>query len=157
MSNSTKIYVATILIIVGVLAAGIYYVSMLPPPGPTTSTPTPTPLTSSSPTFSPSPSPTTPTPSPNPSPSPQTSALPVPVVSSARNWAGYVVASDLQNPQSAVVGVSGSWTVPAVTDIGIDAFSAIWIGIGGQFDRTLIQAGTEQDFVGGQAQYSVWY
>jgi len=37
----------------------------------------------------------------------------------------------------------------------------VWIGIGGSqlaaLDRTLIQCGTEQDFTGGQFQYSCWY
>jgi hypothetical protein len=32
-----------------------------------------------------------------------------------------------------------------------------WIGIGGQFDATLIQAGTEQDSTRGQETYSAWY
>ena len=85
------------------------------------------------------------------------SSMPAPTVSIARNWAGYVAATDLANPQSAAVGVSGSWTVPAVTDIGTDAFSAVWVGIGGQFDKTLIQVGTEQDFIGGSPSYSAWY
>ncbi len=100
-------------------------------------------------------------PSQNPQPSssvtPQPSIMPVPVVSAARNWAGYVAASDMQNPQPTVVGVNGSWTVPAVTETGSDAFSAVWIGIGGEFDQTLIQIGTEQDSLGGQGQYSAWY
>ena len=74
-----------------------------------------------------------------------------------RNWGGYVVASDLQNPQAVAVGVNGSWTVPSLTDIGTDAFSAVWIGIGGQYSKSLVQIGTEQDFIGGVAQFSAWY
>ncbi len=38
-----------------------------------------------------------------------------------------------------------------------DAYSAVWIGIGGEFDSTLIQCGTRQDSVGGKNTYSVWY
>jgi len=53
--------------------------------------------------------------------------------------------------------VSASWTVPSVAPNSTDAFSAIWIGVGGKFDRTLIQCGTEQDSVGGQIHYSAWY
>jgi hypothetical protein len=83
--------------------------------------------------------------------------MPAPEVSVARNWAGYIAASDLTNPQPVVNGVSGSWTVPSVTDVGIDAFSAVWVGVGGQFDHTLIQVGTEQDFVNGSPDYSAWY
>ncbi len=83
--------------------------------------------------------------------------MPAPQVSVARNWAGYIVASDLQNPQPVVIGVSGYWIVPTVSDVGTDAFSAIWVGVGGQFDHTLIQTGTEQDFINGAPTYSAWY
>lgn len=86
-----------------------------------------------------------------------TTVLPAPAVSVARNWAGYLVASDLTNPQSTVIGVNGSWVVPSVTDVGTDTFSAAWVGIGGQFDSTLIQTGTEQDYVNGAPVYYAWY
>jgi hypothetical protein len=72
------------------------------------------------------------------------------------NWAGYIVASDVQNPQANVTGVSASWTVPTVTITSQDTFSAVWIGIGGFFGSTLIQTGTEQDSVQGQSEYSAW-
>lgn len=84
------------------------------------------------------------------------STVPEPV-SSARNWAGYYVATDLQNPQPGVFEISGSWTVPTISDSGTNSFSAVWVGIGGQFDQTLIQIGTEQDFINGFATYSAWY
>ncbi len=76
------------------------------------------------------------------------------------NWAGYIVASDSQNPQSIVTNVSASWIVPTVVpSTTADSYSAIWIGIGGFFDldTTLIQTGTEQDSIGGQPFYSAWY
>jgi hypothetical protein len=73
------------------------------------------------------------------------------------DWSGYVVASGLMNPQSQVIGVNGSWTVPKVSVSMGDSFSAAWLGIGGQFDHTLIQAGTEHDSINGQEEYSVWY
>ena len=38
-----------------------------------------------------------------------------------------------------------------------DSFSAIWIGIGGEFDTSLIQCGTEQDYFRGSFTYSAWY
>jgi hypothetical protein len=38
-----------------------------------------------------------------------------------------------------------------------DQYSAVWIGIGGEFDSTLIQCGTRQDSVGGQTTYQAWY
>ncbi len=74
------------------------------------------------------------------------------------NWAGYIIASDAQNPQPIVTNVSASWTVPSVSPSPlVDTYSAIWIGIGGFFDSTLIQTGTEQDSIGGQVTYSAWY
>jgi hypothetical protein len=72
------------------------------------------------------------------------------------NWAGYIATSDLQNPQATVTSVSASWTVPAVTISSQDTFSAVWIGIGGFFDKTLIQTGTEQDSIQGFSEYSAW-
>ncbi len=83
--------------------------------------------------------------------------LPVPSVSVARNWAGYVCSSNLQNPKSSVTSVSASWTVPSVESSSTDAYSSVWVGIGGQFDTSLIQAGTEQDFADGSAKYYAWY
>lgn len=73
------------------------------------------------------------------------------------DWAGYVVASNNIYPLPSVVGVNGSWTVPYVATTTVDSFSAAWIGIGGQMDTTLIQAGSEQDSISGQPVYSLWY
>jgi hypothetical protein len=75
----------------------------------------------------------------------------------SRTWAGYVVESDLENPSEQVVGVNASWKVPRVNVYSTDTFSSTWIGIGGRFDKTLIQAGTEQDAVDGNEFYSAWY
>jgi len=89
-----------------------------------------------------------------------TSSLRAPVQSQSLispYWAGYSVASDLINPQPHVTGVSASWTVPTVkVSIG-NSFSAAWIGIGGRFDETLIQAGTKQDSIDGVGTYAAWY
>jgi hypothetical protein len=74
------------------------------------------------------------------------------------DWSGYVLATNLNNPQPLVTAIEASWIVP---DIGVsprNSFSATWIGVGGQFgsDNTLIQAGTEQDSMNGVATYSAW-
>jgi hypothetical protein len=74
-----------------------------------------------------------------------------------QNWAGYVAASNLFFPQPTVTGVSASWIVPSVQDTTTNTYSSVWAGIGGQFDQTLIQAGTEQDFVDGSPKYYAWY
>lgn len=73
------------------------------------------------------------------------------------DWSGYIVASDLNYPQPSVTRVNGSWTIPTVNISPGNSFSAAWVGIGGRFDGTLIQAGTEQDSLRGQGTYSAWY
>jgi hypothetical protein len=73
------------------------------------------------------------------------------------DWGGYVVVSNLVNPQPVVVSVSASWTVPRVNISQNDTFSSTWIGIGGYMDKTLIQIGTSHDSINGSAVYSVWY
>lgn len=75
------------------------------------------------------------------------------------DWSGYVVATDLNNPQPLVTRIEASWTVPRVDVSTRESFSATWIGVGGQFDddRTLIQTGTEQDSINGVGTYSAWY
>ena len=77
----------------------------------------------------------------------------------SENWAGYVVQSDIQNPQPTVTSVGASWAVPSVAFSLGATYSSEWIGISGfsSFDSTLIQVGTEQDCIGGQAFYAVWY
>jgi len=73
------------------------------------------------------------------------------------DWSGYSVASNMVKPQPSVKSVNGSWAVPTVKISATDSYSAIWIGIGGQFDDSLIQVGTEQDSRKGRAAYSAWY
>ena len=75
----------------------------------------------------------------------------------SKAWAGYIVASDLERPHEQIIGVNASWTVPRIGVFSSDAFSSVWVGIGGQFDKTLIQTGTEHDSVNGQEYYSAWY
>ena len=97
------------------------------------------------------------------SPSPSLSGLVAPTGQDDFNWAGYSVANSLSDPQPLVTGISGSWIVPQVEFSVDDTFSAVWIGIGGQFDTppqfdtSLIQTGTEQDCVGGVIYYFAWY
>ena len=47
--------------------------------------------------------------------------------------------------------------MPAINATSASEFSSVWIGVGGQLDKTLIQAGTEQDAVGGRVTYYAWY
>ena len=75
----------------------------------------------------------------------------------SRTWAGYVVETDLEKSHEQIVSINASWTVPRIRVSSTDAFSSTWIGIGGRFDQTLIQAGTEHDSVNGNEYYSAWY
>lgn len=73
------------------------------------------------------------------------------------DWSGYVVATNLNTPQPSVTRIEASWIVPSVILSTRNSYSATWIGVGGQFDRTLIQTGTEQDSINGVGTYSAWY
>ncbi len=72
-------------------------------------------------------------------------------------WSGYVVASDFSSPQPELIGVNASWIVPSVAVSLGNTYSSAWIGIGGQFDTSLIQIGTEHDSVNGQERITAWY
>jgi hypothetical protein len=86
-----------------------------------------------------------------------TSSAPTPAFLTYLNWGGYAVSSDFNNPQPVVTEVSGSWVIPQIEISQNDTFSAVWIGIGGTFGKTLIQIGTEQDCIGGTVSYSAWF
>ena len=75
---------------------------------------------------------------------------------SSESWAGYII-SRTNNPKLQVTAINASWAVPRVNDTAGDNYSSVWIGVGGQLDRTLIQAGTEQDEFSGQEHYYAWY
>jgi hypothetical protein len=70
------------------------------------------------------------------------------------NWCGYVATAP-----TPFTSVNASWIVPTVALSPTPAYSGIWVGIGGWYRNSnkLIQAGTEQDVIGGVASYSVWY
>jgi hypothetical protein len=72
-------------------------------------------------------------------------------------WSGYIVASDIQNRSPVVSSVSASWTVPEVKPSENNTFSGVWVGIGGYGEETLIQTGTEQEYINGKLVYYAWY
>jgi hypothetical protein len=72
------------------------------------------------------------------------------------DWGGYAVSSDLIKPQGLVTSVSGSWIIPEVTN-SANSYSAAWIGVGGQYDESLIQTGTEHIWLNNSAVYMAWY
>jgi hypothetical protein len=67
------------------------------------------------------------------------------------NWAGYAVGGGTYR------SASGRWTVPTVSAKGAAGFSALWVGIDGFSNGSLIQAGTEADYYGGASHYSAWW
>ena len=72
-------------------------------------------------------------------------------------WSGYIAASDFQNRSPLVSSVSASWTVPEIKPSENDTFSGVWVGIGGYGEETLIQTGTEQEYINGKRSYYAWY
>lgn len=80
------------------------------------------------------------------------------------NWSGYAVSETSPSGLPCVPGsgqaytaVTGTWTVPTVSASRGAAYSAAWAGIDGFTDGNLIQAGTEQDGVGGSGRYAAWW
>jgi hypothetical protein len=72
-------------------------------------------------------------------------------------WSGYIVASDMQNRTPAISSVSASWTVPEVQPSENNTFAGVWVGIGGYGEETLIQTGTEQEYINSRSSYYAWY
>jgi hypothetical protein len=85
------------------------------------------------------------------------SASPTSRQMSSSNWSGYSVVSNLNDPQPRFTRVNASWTIPTVKVSVDNSFSAEWIGLGGQFEQTLIQTGIEQNSIGEQTTYRAWY
>jgi hypothetical protein len=76
----------------------------------------------------------------------------------SRNWSGYAVTGSYGQYTS----VAGTWTVPTVLAPPLQPnrarqFSSTWVGIDGFSDDTLIQAGTEQDWLRGAPFYQSWW
>jgi hypothetical protein len=75
---------------------------------------------------------------------------------STLSWAGYIV-SRTTYAKVEVAAINASWVVPKVNASPGPGYSSMWIGIGGQLEKTLIQVGTEQDVTNGQDTYYAWY
>lgn len=69
---------------------------------------------------------------------------------SSSNWSGYAETGKF-------TGVSGTWTVPAVSATTSASYSSAWIGVDGFNDSNLIQTGTEEDYYSGAAHYDAWW
>ena len=80
-----------------------------------------------------------------------------PISMKSNQWSGYVVMSNLLMRESQVTIVTGSWTIPLVQPTENDAYSSIWVGVGGYGEKSLIQTGTAQQSVKGIVEYYAWY
>lgn len=67
------------------------------------------------------------------------------------NWSGYAETG------SGYTSASASWTVPTAQATSGDTYGSDWVGIDGDGNSNLIQTGTEEDYVGGRAQYGAWW
>jgi len=67
------------------------------------------------------------------------------------NWSGYALSG------SGFTSASGSWIVQAVQPSKGQSYSSQWVGIDGFNNNSLIQTGTESDFVNGAARYDAWW
>ena len=76
---------------------------------------------------------------------------------SSKNWSGYALSG------AGFTQVTGSWHVPQVQaptgkrHYRKSTFSSSWVGIDGFGNSSLIQAGTEQDWLNGRAFYRAWW
>jgi len=76
----------------------------------------------------------------------------------ASNWSGYVAATSGDDPQQAISGAKGSFSVPLLSK-ATPGMVAIWIGVGGilKRDKQLIQAGVDVNSASGTIEYYAWY
>jgi len=71
------------------------------------------------------------------------------------NWSGYVQATGRRT--RVYTGVTTTFVVTTVnTSVPGDQYSADWVGIGGFDTKKLVQAGIEEDNIGGTAFYQAW-
>lgn len=73
------------------------------------------------------------------------------------NVTGSLLAPEVNKPNG-YYEVEASWTIPTVAPTNSNSYSTIWPGIGAYGGGTLVQAGTEQDYLTGSgATYYAWY
>jgi hypothetical protein len=78
----------------------------------------------------------------------------LPIGNESTNWSGYVDTG--AGAGARFTGITGSWTVPTVGPSASGA-SSTWVGIDGDTNGSLIQAGTEQDWGPQGVLYYAWY
>ncbi|MGH3629118.1 MAG: G1 family glutamic endopeptidase, partial [Sciscionella sp.] len=72
-------------------------------------------------------------------------------LSQSSNWSGYA------QTNGGYTSASANWTVPTVAPTSDNRYSSTWVGIDGDGNSNLIQTGTEEDSINGQARYYAWW
>lgn len=96
-------------------------------------------------------------PAPKPSPTFAPEARIVNLGWTSLNWSGYTLAG------TKITNVIGNWRIPTVetptkkAQLKKNKYSSTWVGIDGFNNRSLIQAGTEQDWLHGTKYYQAWW
>ena len=68
------------------------------------------------------------------------------------NWSGYARTA---SGGAKITYASATWTVPSVQHK--NGYSSSWVGIDGFDNSSLIQTGTEQDYINGRTVYRAWW
>lgn len=69
----------------------------------------------------------------------------------SRNWSGYAATGGL------FTSVTGTWTVPRISNGGFSAVDATWVGIGGITSGDLLQSGTQDVISSGQVVHLAFF
>ena len=71
------------------------------------------------------------------------------------NWSGFVAAG----PEKTYRGVYGTFTQPKVSATSSASYSCYWVGLGGYWNKRLVQCGTSANYYPSKkkAAYSAWY
>ena len=69
----------------------------------------------------------------------------------SRNWSGYSATGGL------FTSVTGTWTVPRISNSGFPAVDATWVGIGGITSGDLLQSGTQDVISSGQVVHLAFF
>jgi hypothetical protein len=72
-------------------------------------------------------------------------------VARSLNWSGYV------QEGTGFTSAQIDWTVPTVAPSATNKYSSAWVGVDGAQNTSLIQVGTDQNWVNGSAQYDAWW
>lgn len=72
----------------------------------------------------------------------------------SNNWSGYAIKKTKKNSYTSI---SGYWIVPKVKPTRKNSYSSAWLGIDGFSNPSLIQTGTEHDYVNGKVVYYPWW